>query len=68
MDLIKTVALLFTLSLVAACAGNTPPAEESYTPDSWQTMIPDTCTHFFDGCNKCTRTPGAEMAACTRMA
>ncbi|MCP8899583.1 MliC family protein [Gilvimarinus xylanilyticus] len=41
---------------------------ESYGPDSWKAIIPDTCASFFDGCNTCTRAPGAATAACTRKA
>ena len=42
--------------------------EIEYHQDSWRTLIPRSCTRFFDGCNHCTRAPGADMAACTRMA
>ncbi|MBA56531.1 MAG: hypothetical protein CMK89_18935 [Pseudomonadales bacterium] len=59
---IRLIGVLLMVVLCVSCASSPSAgqAEESYTPD--------TCTHFFDGCNKCTRAPGAEMAACTRMA
>ncbi|WP_020207719.1 MliC family protein [Gilvimarinus chinensis] len=40
----------------------------SYGPESWKDIIPASCSHFFDGCNTCTRAPDAEVAACTRKA
>lgn len=38
-----------------------------YDTDSWKTIIPDTCSRFFDGCNQCRRVPGNIDVACTRM-
>jgi hypothetical protein len=38
-----------------------------YTRESRKTMIPETCTSFFDGCNNCTRMENASEAACTKM-
>jgi len=29
-----------------------------YDSESWKTIIPDSCTSFFDGCNTCTRSKG----------
>jgi outer membrane lipoprotein SlyB len=26
-----------------------------YNEESWKTMVPSTCTSFFDGCNTCNR-------------
>ncbi|MEE2729855.1 MAG: MliC family protein [Pseudomonadota bacterium] len=70
MEWIKSLSLLLVVSLMMACTATPPAADETehYTQDSWQSMIPASCTHFFDGCNKCTRAAGSEMAACTRMA
>ncbi len=39
-----------------------------YDQNSWKTMIPDACTAYFDGCNRCRKEPGMEMGLCTRMA
>lgn len=41
--------------------------EPSYGPESWQTMIPDSCQSFFDGCNTCSRQPDMEFPICTLM-
>ena len=41
--------------------------KKTYDQSSWQTMIPESCTSFFDGCNNCTRAEGSDNAACTRM-
>jgi membrane-bound inhibitor of C-type lysozyme len=38
---------------------------ERYNQESWKTMIADSCTSFFDGCNNCNRMEGGSMAACT---
>lgn len=38
----------------------------SYDQNSWKTMIPATCSSFYDGCNSCTRV--GDGAACTKMA
>lgn len=40
--------------------------EKQYSADSWKTMIPGSCTAFFDGCNTCQRAEGSEVAACTK--
>ena len=66
--MLKLTTLLLAVSLLLACASVQKSEPVTYNQNSWQTMIPDSCTHFFDGCNKCTRAPGAEMAACTRIA
>lgn len=66
--MLKLTLLLLAPILLSACTTMQDPEPVTYTPDSWHTMIPESCTQFFDGCNKCTRAPGAEMAACTRMA
>jgi len=44
------------------------PAAPQYNADSWKTIIPDTCTSYFDGCNNCFRTTGIEVSACTKKA
>ncbi len=41
--------------------------KDTYTSESWKTMIPQTCKSFFDGCNNCSRTENASEAACTLM-
>lgn len=63
-----TVTLFLVACTVAESQQPENDAAVEYNFDSWRTMIPDSCTRFFDGCNKCARAPGAEMAACTRMA
>lgn len=66
---LKQLLIAAALSTLVACVTTEPaPTAVDYNYDSWRTMIPDSCTHFFDGCNTCRRAPGAEMAACTRMA
>ncbi len=40
----------------------------TYDQNSWETIIPDSCKSFFDGCNNCNRMDGFEIPACTRMA
>lgn len=47
---------------------STSGAGSVYNANSWRDIINDDCRAFFDGCNQCTRSPGAEMAACTRKA
>lgn len=68
----RLISILLMVVLCVSCVSTPNAVQEpepvTYTPDSWRTMIPETCSHFFDGCNKCSRAPGAEMAACTRMA
>ncbi len=65
--------------LLAGCAPESPepsPASKMeqakssapYNANSWKTIIADSCRHFFDGCNTCTRAPEAKTAACTRKA
>lgn len=39
---------------------------EQYQMDSWKSIIPDNCVVFYDGCNQCRRSPGSDMAACTK--
>lgn len=41
--------------------------EISYNQDSRKTMIPETCTSFFDGCNNCNKMENSTEAACTKM-
>lgn len=38
----------------------------TYDSESWKTMIPESCSSYFDGCNNCNKAPGSEMGACTR--
>lgn len=59
----ETVETAMSSSLAAAQDKAT-----SYGPDSWKSIIPESCAHFFDGCNTCTRAPDAKMAVCTRKA
>jgi hypothetical protein len=35
-----------------------------YNDSSWKTIIPLSCSHFYDGCNTCTRNPDGG-AMCT---
>jgi hypothetical protein len=71
--------LVFTLLGVGGCREEsaaptpepTPQSDEQpveYDADSWRALIPDDCVAFFDGCNRCRRAPGRELAACTRKA
>lgn len=46
----------------------TTPSGTPYNQDSWKNLIADSCQTFTDGCNTCTRTPGSELAACTKKA
>lgn len=76
MGTLRTLVLCTITLLSVACASHTPQDsaagnttdEAQYNQDSWRSMIPESCAHFFDGCNKCSREPGADVAACTRMA
>lgn len=65
-----TVVAGVTSLLLALCLSGcmSTPAQTQYDQNSWQTMIPDSCQSFFDGCNNCRRSPGSAVAACTRMA
>ncbi|HEY7774250.1 MAG TPA: MliC family protein [Marinagarivorans sp.] len=40
----------------------------SYDQNSWREIIPESCLHFTDGCNQCTRSAEGGVAACTRKA
>jgi hypothetical protein len=74
--LLKPVTLIFLGLLLAGCNGMSQPTGDSgagsqtirYDANSWKTMIPDTCLHYFDGCNICRRSAAGEVAACTRKA
>ncbi len=44
------------------------PETERYNSESWKSIIPETCTSYFDGCNNCSRTAGIEVSACTKKA
>ncbi len=59
----KFFGLLATTCVLCACSSQ---EEITYDQNSWETMIPESCASFFDGCNNCNRTPGS-AAACTRM-
>jgi hypothetical protein len=75
----KKFLMFMSLGLVIVLAGcvtesepvktqlTNPPATTTYTQDSWQTMIPETCQSFFDGCNNCGRVPENGEVACTMM-
>ncbi len=39
----------------------------SFNQDSWKTLIDESCSSFFDGCNTCRKESGSDGAACTRM-
>jgi len=65
--LLTTTLSLGAVLLLAGCGTqNSGPTIQLVNPDSWKTMIPETCQSFFDGCNNCTRTADGE-AACTEM-
>jgi len=63
-SLSRVILIISFLLALNACAST----QKQYDQDSWKTMIPDSCESFFDGCNNCQRSPGSEVAACTRMA
>ena len=76
---IKSFSLLCFSLMAMACAHNeqaqphtmpvaTATQSPVYDANSWKGIIPQGCSHFSDGCNTCTRVPGAEVAACTRKA
>ena len=60
------LVVIIMLTLTACQTAEEPAAPESYDQNSWQTMIPETCLSFFDGCNNCRREAGSDIAACTR--
>jgi len=55
-----------TVAPTAAPTATPPPL--TYNPNSWKSIIPDTCQTFFDGCNNCRRATDGPEAACTRKA
>lgn len=38
----------------------------AYDQNSWETLIPESCLSFFDGCNNCRRNPENGLTACTK--
>lgn len=74
---LQGVVAVFLLLLCTACSQQvdttTQPeegesTEMSYDQNSWKDIIDESCTHYTDGCNTCSRAEGAEFAACTRKA
>jgi hypothetical protein len=63
----KIIVLLFVLSFAVfgGCAKNS--IQVSYDANSWQDIIDSDCQSFFDWCNQCMKTPGSDVAACTKM-
>ena len=57
--------LLSFFMFMSGCTNSTV-QDVKYDYDSWRTIIQDSCESFFDGCNNCRRSPGADVAACTR--
>jgi len=68
MKKLLTLAILtFSIFMLFSCTQKEEQKTPEYTSESWQTMIPETCTSFFDGCNNCFRTEGSEDVGCTEM-
>ena len=65
--IIALAPLILLAMMSAPRAGGTSSAQE-YDAESWKTLLPESCTAFFDGCNNCRRTAGSAVAACTRKA
>lgn len=62
----KYIFLLISFSMLLTACATPEKAVVKYNENSWKTMIADSCTSYFDGCNNCRRSPGADIAACTR--
>ncbi len=68
---VTLLILLYGCNEASAPASVSAPAETEttrYDAESWQTLIPDSCQAYFDGCNQCRRSAAGEVAACTRKA
>lgn len=68
-----SIPLLAIISLtLTACSVPTESSESesvstpSFDQDSWKTLIPESCSSYFDGCNNCNKAEGSDIAACTR--
>jgi len=59
------IGTLSTLLLLTGCSQTTN--EKNYNQDSRKTIIPETCTSFFDGCNNCNKIGNDTEIACTKM-
>ncbi|MVF11658.1 hypothetical protein FT643_05820 [Ketobacter sp. MCCC 1A13808] len=76
----KWVLLLCGCCIMAACAlkqpepgaqtalPTAPASDVLYDASSWKALIADSCRHFTDGCNTCTRATSVDSAVCTRKA
>lgn len=65
MKKLALITLLFATFILTWCTQK--PQEISYNQDSRKTMIPETCTSFFDGCNNCNKIGNDTEIACTKM-
>ena len=63
----QLLAILLALILVSGCTQSVR-QEVVYDQKSWETIIPQSCLAFFDGCNNCRRSSASAIAACTRKA
>lgn len=49
-----------------AIEGMEDPAMETEGEIVSESVIPESCVSYFDGCNNCRKEPGSDAAACTR--
>lgn len=69
----KVLILSGALILLAGCSmvvteepKNSDDTMQAYNESSWETIIPESCQSFTDGCNTCRRGPQEGIAACTK--
>lgn len=48
--------------------GQESESTDEYDANSWESMIPETCISYFDGCNTCHRDLETGLAGCTKKA